>query len=253
MKECSFCLEDVRIPVRFRCFPCVPNLSGPSCHSIRRVCLLCARTYLELNKEASNRSTRKKCPTCPSVTNCRRLNASNAYEKDYRMMAEDPRTDYACFHKDKGCAFVGNQMDLDKHMKTCDHRTVSCRDCHDMFPMTFEKQHEQTCPHRFSCRICEERIRVVDATSHFMNAHQSTLCVCDEFVSLDRIAFHRSRECPRRRIRCEECGHEVYAMNRKTHLTVHLTSAVKAVQEAQALVNRQVEKVKRLGELLERV
>lgn len=56
---CPICLLDVRVPVELICFPCSKpkktNHNHIHCHSVTRVCMTCARTYLERNKEKCNK------------------------------------------------------------------------------------------------------------------------------------------------------------------------------------------------------
>jgi hypothetical protein len=235
--HCPICLLDVRIPVEFICFPCGqnPNNKGNHihCHSIARVCMTCARRYLELNKNRNERSITKKCLFCNAKVNPQLLNASKAYKKDYRMMAMDSRSDYSCVHCD---TFIGTQNELDRHLQLqCDYRTKFCTACKGMYIAKDEEIHFSSCPFMMSCPCssCDWRDDVKKFDGHLLNIHDSKYCYNCDTVVLDRAwTRHMEATCPNRMIYCKHCSISTTLDAYKVHLRDHILDWTQKIQGA---------------------
>lgn len=222
--ECKICFEPCVIPVSFTCFPCSQSEMGmPSCNSMTRVCLSCARRYLELDRPRRQRSDEKRCLFCRAVVNPRRLNALKSYTKDFLIMSMDPRTDYPCVHP--GCPFTGTQMELDHHVREdCPLRDCTCSGCHAYIRFCDRDDHIRSgCPGYKKCRYCEERILIVPRSSmddHLVAHHQMERCSsCHMLVHTEYpgMQAHRSQYCPARILNCNLCGASVVASDMENH------------------------------------
>lgn len=218
---CSICQDNARVPVRFTCFPCRSEI-GPSCNSISRVCLMCAREYLQLNKKRSERILYRKCITCPVTVQCSKLKAIHSYEKDYFIMSHDQRKDYPCFHDRQGCIFKGTQNELDHHIQTeCSFRIISCRLCKSYYQAQEEQQHVYSCPQRFCCFHCEEFIPLYEEKEHYLS-HDLKKCIyCHRWIATSLLEQHiiQCPECPRE---CIYCNKRVQKQQMYNHIAGHL-------------------------------
>lgn len=218
--ECKICFEPCLIPVSFTCFPCNADPGTPSCNSMTRVCLQCARKYLELDRPRRERSLQKRCILCRAVTNPRRLNAVRSYTKDYLLMTLDPRMDYECVHSE--CSFRGTQMEMDHHIRSdCVFRDVHCNGCHTYIRSGLLQAHVRSeCPGYIQCRYCDDMILQISMDGHLSSKHQIIRCMlCNMFVHQDfpGMQTHLARDCPLRVVQCVSCGASVIANELKTH------------------------------------
>lgn len=221
---CPICLLDVRVPVELICFPCSkPKKTNHQihCHSVTRVCMTCARTYLELNKNAYERSTTKKCLFCHTTVNPCVLNAEKAYRKDYRMMAMDPRSDYKCIQCD---VIVGNQNDIDRHLRNeCPNRTKFCRLCGVLYKACFEFDHIASCPGMTGCSLCEWYGDKSKLEAHLRVCHDKYYCHnCKDMVKTSIWNEHVQNQCPMRWMHCQFCSVTAQLPFYKMHMHSHI-------------------------------
>lgn len=219
---CSICHDNVRVPVRFTCFPCKNEPGRPSCNSITRICLHCAREYLQLNKKRSDRISSRKCITCPATVRCSNLQAITSYEKDFFMMAHDPHNQYSCFHDKQGCDFQGTQNQLDHHLQTeCRFRIISCRLCKLYYQALQEEHHLSSCPERFCCFHCEEFVPYQEERQHYLGHDLKKCPYCYQWVSCLTFEDHCTTcpECPRE---CSYCHKRLPKRQLYEHLVGHI-------------------------------
>lgn len=191
--------------MRFTCFPCNNEPGRPSCNSITRVCLVCAREYLQLNKKRSERVHTRKCITCPATVRCANLQAITSYEKDFFMMSHDYKEDYPCFYDKQGCSFQGTQNKLDHHIQSeCIFRTISCRLCKVYYQAHLEEDHIISCRERFCCFHCEEFIPLREEREHYLSHDLQKCHYCHQWISCSTFEQHcrNCPECPRACIYC---------------------------------------------------
>lgn len=226
--QCLICHDDVRVPVSFKqkCFPCPVQRGKPGCHSTLRVCLLCARQYLELNKPFRQRKASLKCLLCPTVGNPQKLKGANdAYIKDYMYMSIDLRSDYACFHSTSGCAFKGTQNELDRHIQNeCQYRMTTCQ-CNALYRVVDAQEHFASCAFYHKCPVCATYVLWDGYHAHLSSAHQLVACRhvgCDKLMSLAAQESHMARECPYRSLRCDLCSNLKRVCDYKDHLVAHI-------------------------------
>lgn len=229
--ECYICHEDIRVPVRFTCFPCKNEPGQPSCNSITRVCLLCAREYLQLNKKRSERTFSRKCLTCPATVRCSELCAINSYEKDFFMMSHDPKNNYPCFYETDGCDFQGSQNNLDHHIQSeCRFRIISCRYCWAYYPATNEKTHVSQCPNYFQCLYCAEHVPVSEEKEHFLKIHKQRQCAyCQRYIGSHEYDKHAC-ECPERPHECVSCHLPIPRRRMYDHLIEDIVSCEQTIR-----------------------
>lgn len=226
--ECPICHDPVKVPVSFtyQCFPCRKPENGPGCHDILRVCLYCARTYLQLNTYYKDRVVSRKCLLCPTTTNPRRLRkAKDIYKKDYSYMSRDKSTDYTCFHSE--CDFKGSQNNLDHHMKhQCLYRTVPCH-CGVFYRPVDVESHRGQCPYYTPCTLCPPHTYVLTGEweKHVRQVHDRVACQhmgCGALFELSALEKHMASECLYRSIVCGQCGELQRMCSQQDHLLRHV-------------------------------
>ena len=221
--ECPICLDVLKIPVKFTAFKCPQKIGSPNCHSITRVCLSCARDYLQLNTPRSQRDLRKKCLLCPSSVELKTLNAYNSYEKDFRMMAMDIKNDYECVHVSHGCHFQGTQNELDRHLQhECLFRYIFCDCCRQSYIAHDKKKHIETCIGYTSCQYCYEILKKEYMDQHIYQKHMKCICyTCLDHFDICVIDSHM-KICPEKYLKCEECQLNVKNKDIKSHYEKHI-------------------------------
>lgn len=233
--QCCICHENVRIPVRFICFPCETLPGQPSCNSITRVCLLCAREYLQLNKKRSGRITYRKCLTCPATVRCASLSAVSSYEKDFFIMSRDPKEDYSCFYD--LCSFRGTHTCLAHHIQTdCPFRTISCRLCKTYFQAMDEDKHIQSCPERFCCFCCHQYIPIHEEMDHYLEHDLKRCNHCHQWISKPLLLQHND-VCPECPCACVYCNKNIPRIQMHNHLIEHVNVFIKTIMQNNAYNN----------------
>lgn len=227
-KVCLVCHDEVRVPVFFKTqfLPCKHPRGRPGCHSIHRVCVLCAREHIGLHKPYYQRKEKVKCLLCPTVGFPRKLRgAHEAYEKDFSYMSMDKRVDYPCFHSGSGCGFKGTQNGLDHHMKNdCLYRITSCN-CGAQYRVVEGEEHIKTCILYRECPVCSSPIYEDDFNDHLSTAHELVACRhvgCDKLLATSTLASHMAKECPYRSVTCSICGELKRVCDYKVHLSLHI-------------------------------
>jgi len=213
--QCPICMECPRVPVKFICFPCTKrDPSRPSCHSMSRSCLVCARNYLELNKAKETRSHRKKCLFCPEECYPEMLNASRAYEKDFLLMSMDTEKTHKCH----SCDFTGGQTELDHHLRLeCPDRFEYCTHCRKSFQVS-DNEHKRSCPLYVNCRMCPDYILADKIQEHYQSAHSRRLCsYCTGLFPM-----HEEHECGYQVVSCTICHANIFMKNRASHYQDHV-------------------------------
>ena len=203
---CFICLSPPRVPGYFVCWKHHTTVGEPSCDSFRRQCVPCMRKMLYLNEKNEKRPVCVKCPTCDATVNPRFLNAEKSYTKDFKMMNQDPKTDYTCFHEE--CAFKGTQRDLDRHLRTeCPWRRIPCEGCGAWMRHMDLEVHITGCTMYMSCAVCETYIPRIAFTRHLAEVHEIEQCIyCSDFFPVSTIQSHRDVRCRNRPVLCEVLG-----------------------------------------------
>lgn len=217
---CLLCLEPIRVPVEFTCFPCSSNKNMRNCNSVNRVCLHCARTYLQLNKPKKNRPSQIKCLFCDSITNPQTLNAETSYKKDYRMMVTDERTDYKCVH-DTMCPFTGTQIELERHLQnSCRYRICFCNHC--LVRYHAQQNHDKICRAKTTCYNCRQRVLLADFSRHLVEDHHLKRCeYCPKYFKPSLVVEHE-KVCDLRPITCNVCYDSVPYYSIHKHVDGHI-------------------------------
>ncbi len=203
--ECAICLESVKIPVNMTCFGRCSE--GRTC-TWKCVCLLCARTYLQLDKEPRHRDATVSCLICRTTkVDLADLNAQTAYKKNYPLM--HMMDDMMSVGEKVSCTlcgeFLNSQQALEKHLNAdCSDAMVKCKyqGCQMRNLRRVMRHHEQSCSHGHRrCGMC--------------------------FESVESNDFHRHNRdlCPRRLVSCplqfpHDCQGRLAACNLKSHVDV---------------------------------
>lgn len=250
---CRICHEHVKVPVKFTCFPCRTQHGRPACNSLIRVCLLCARLYLQLNLPKNRRNPTKRCLTCPATIRPSTLTAVSAYEKDFMLMNADNRTDIPCAHEGDGCLMKGTQNELDHHLSNdCVYRTISCKYCKTYFRA--HQDHLKDCPACITCRLCSSRIEKNDYGQHMIRIHDSFCCGdCGTIIPKEQTDVHKKQDCPFRKQTCLFCDTHVYAKFYKKHIVEHITVSLKAISEATEKIKVHTSDLEKLNAMLENI
>lgn len=223
---CLICQDPVRVPVKLICFPCKKSYDKRSCNDIVRVCVSCAREYLQLNKPKSERTFKVKCLTCDSCVDPHYMNADRSYSKDFMLMSLDKKK-YRCFHSEKGCQFKGLQIELEKHNREeCIYRITNC-------PSTYCKyigvacnmnMHMERCRFSELCQHCNEYIDKEHINRHLFVIHALDKCVyCNKNIPIYETTEH-SEKCEQRPISCPLCANHknisksIYVSHIKIHM-----------------------------------
>ena len=255
---CLICHEDVRVPVKFTCFRCpkqnsTPNLSiGPSCNDRIRVCMKCARNYLQLNKAPGERDSNRKCLICDTRVNLSALtSASSCYEKDYYSMGNDSCADYLCFHSEKGCEFKGTQNELDRHMQTtCQYRTTSCP-CGSLYRVCDAQQHFSSCARYRLCPDCDTYVLYTDFPYHLRDNHSKMICPhegCNKIMSRDSFNVHKDK-CLYRTLTCPRCSQRVPAKLYSTHIMKHIRACQQDIRDYMEGIDKATREMDKLIEV----
>jgi len=252
--ECMMChSEMIKLPSFFKdtCFHCRRTPGKPGCHSIQRSCLPCIRSYLQLNLPKSERSNRVKCPLCPAFTDPTRLNQQKAYDLDYRMMAQDKRTDIPCIHDTK-CSFRGTQFELHRHVQTeCPERHTTCPHCNVMYIAKNQKSHEELCVAMILCPICHLRVGTAQRNHHLRQVHHREACArCETSVPIGHMNHHNKEDCVFRSEECPYCHQQEFVKDMLSHLQQHLEVSQQEVKNHCELMNAHQRETHRICALM---
>lgn len=216
---CEICFHICKLPVKLTCFPCY-RPSKLHCHSIKRFCYTCARTFLEMDRPRLERSTAKKCTYCDSTVDLQMLRANECFEKDFFIMSLDT-TQHSCVHA--GCEFKGTQNDLNRHLGTCEFIPRRCRGC-GLFMLDKEMEaHTSNCSGRQQCPECRLYILETQFHRHLLQEHSVKQCeYCDVIVAENDLEEHLQFDCSYEPIECDFCTAVYSSGDEVQHLCDHL-------------------------------
>ena len=193
--RCTICHEKPLFPVRFQCFPCSffsTSREKRNCSTLTVVCMHCADRYLELDLPPSDRSLSKRCLFCDKTVDPLCLTKEIAYEVLHPLMDMDEEV-YACPHI--ACPYKDTHLSLFDHTrKECIYRTVTCRECYQLYPIILEETHKSTHPCHSQCTVCLEWIPTRKFALHMEeeHAHYALCTVCDTYVPEYNFSAHMS-------------------------------------------------------------
>ena len=225
---CCICLEPVIIPVEPLCFQCGEKDGEISCFSMKRICLLCGENYLELHKNRSERSIKKKCLFCPTTAHLHQICKKKALRVDYLMMDRNPSTLPCPF---EGCGFTSSHLKVARHVFTeCNYFSIEC-ECGHTCPRQDMPGHQSQCDRYRRCEFCNKSILETDMPRHMYYDHDRTRCfTCHEYVSMNHLSDHILSECPERLVACDVCTSFIRFKMFKNHLRRHIIEISKNVQ-----------------------
>jgi len=225
---CCICLEPVIIPVEPLCFQCGEKEGEISCFSMKRICMLCVETYLELQKNRSERAIKKKCLFCPTTAHLHQLPKNKTFRVDYLMMDRNPSTIVCPL---EGCDFQSNHLKVARHIFTeCPSYSIEC-ECGFTCPRREMPTHRAKCERYRICEFCSSGILETEMPRHMYYDHDRTRCfTCHEYVSMNHLSDHILTECPERLVACDVCNCFIRHKMFKNHLRRHIVEISKNVQ-----------------------
>jgi len=208
---CMICMEEVSIPVEFLCFPChqvghdMNHLNSPlsfPCSAYSRVCMMCAETYLELDRPIYSRTEKKRCLLCPTECPLQNLRRQHAYRIDFLWIQEHdqfqiqrPQEGWEC----PWCFENGNsysRWDLWRHVQTkCPNFGIEC-ECREIIRRGDWEHHKSICASFTLCEECVEWFPKRGMATHMSDKHQKSQCsICLQYIPFVDILHHILRSC----------------------------------------------------------
>jgi len=229
--RCIICQDSVFIPVELCCFSCFQK-DSVHCNTLTRICLVCAHSFLQLDRSSTLRDFFKKCIFCDASCAIHNLRIANAYRKDFMLMSFDNRRNYKCPYCKR---FRGTQIRIANHLQTmcpCFYMDCECGVSLQRRDFWF---HYHSCPYHRMCSICMTYISIHDFDQHQIDVHEYYKCIsCNEYVHIDKTEEHLASICPQRLVNCPVCDTRVNASIMNDHLNKHEADLIKESQELHA-------------------
>lgn len=244
--NCIICLENLFLPVEIICFGCYKNYEI-NCSSLSRICLKCANTFLQLDKNIEDRDYYKKCIYCSSLCYLHKINCKNAFKKDFYSMIKDTNI-YNCPY----CfAFTDDQISICNHLeKDCPKYYVLC-DCKKIFIREDFYFHLFSCPKYSFCNICKKYVNKNIFNNHMQNEHDYIYCnLCKDYFKKLLFENHIENECPERLIVCTFCLQLIIYKDYKKHLLDHRIDLLNNLDELNNKYNQCIENLNKINEIL---
>ena len=217
MEICKICMEDVLLPVEITCFDCYKD-NSLGCSSFNRVCIKCAHTYLQLDKDITERDFTKRCFFCTENAPIRFINAQNAYRKDFLLMGKNNKkhTCPYCYE------FNGYQINIDKHLETCPDFFDQC-ECGKVTKRSDMQIHQTNCIYYTRCKVCDLLVREYNILDHYMDEHDLVKCRdCKYLIKSESTMRHSLFHCPERLNECLLCSEKFPVRTIMRHYETHL-------------------------------
>jgi len=244
--NCIICLDPIFLPVEIICFSCYKN-NEFNCSSLIRICLRCAISFLQLDKDIEARDFYKKCVYCPSLAYLHRLNFDNGFKKDFLIMSNDQNI-YNCPY----CFFFsGTQLDINNHLeKECPKYYILC-ECKKVFIKENFYLHLFHCDKHLRCDLCKKFIIKKKIIDHMHYIHDHMFCnLCKTFVPKNLFEKHIESECPERLIICTFCLQLITFNKYIEHLFEHKTIVLEEMTELSQKYNVILDKYTKINELI---
>ena len=168
----------------------------------------------------------------------------------------------SCPIHERGCKWVGNLGECEKHLKECEYVYEMCKiGCGLVFSRHELKVHSKECSHRIVlCEHCNAGFKYRDLPTHHNMCHRMPVrCVlgCDKLVIRENMTQHMDTECGEKEVNCPflQYGCKVGLIRRKEmnqHLedrnNEHMTMKVNSLEET---VMKQNENISLLSQKME--
>lgn len=247
---CEICFHTCKLPVKFTCFPCLHH-SRMHCHSIKRFCYGCARSYLELHLRTSERSSNKRCPYCPLTITLHRLKENDCFEFDFLVMSLDTSRHTCVF---EGCEFQGTQNEIQRHLSSCPCAPKRCRGCPDIVLQKDMEHHARICSGRIQCEECNSYVYEQNYDRHLLQHHSMKCCqYCEQIIPENNFQHHLNSECVFQPIECQYCDIVYSGEEEVEHLCQHLQDFQKEDIECLLQSHRLRRKTQEIREKLSRI
>jgi len=171
--NCIICTNTLRCPVKLKIFN---STDEHKCWNKNRLCLRCARKYLQMNdKNSIKTGICKKCPFCmaeETTKNIKFLHAKITYKKDKVLYQKiNALIENGTLEKmDCECGEVfDDEYEMENHFKNhCKKSNISCHQCH--------------------MKLLRE-----DLEEHIKK--DCVLCSCGKFMPRKWYNYHKTNEC----------------------------------------------------------
>lgn len=226
---CCICLENILIPVEPVCFQCKDQDDGKmSCFSMKRVCLSCLESYLDLHKHRYERPMKKKCLFCPKIAYLHQTPKNKLFRVDYLCMDKDTMVRKCPM---AGCDFQDSHIKVAKHIfSECPLYHIDC-ECGFSCMRRDMNEHYKICDKFTFCSLCHVFIVKAELAQHMYYEHDKTKCfTCHQFINMNDLSLHILSKCPERLITCEICNTFIRFKLLKNHLRRHVVEISKNVQ-----------------------
>ena len=162
---------------------------------------------------------------------------------------------YSCPMHERGCKWVGNLGECEKHLEVCEYVYEMCKlGCGLVFTRHELKAHSKECSHRIVlCEHCNKEFKYCDLpTHHSMCDKMQVRCElgCDKLVIRENMTQHMDIECGEKEVNCPfvRYGCKVGLIKRKEmnqHLEdnkfEHMVVKVNSLEETISLLSLTVE------------
>lgn len=265
-EDCIICLEEVLVPCRLKNFSCwetpYPSLykyfensssysPTASCLYGKYLCLLCAMSYLQLDKDSSQRDSYKKCLVCPTRSSLRTLTVENSLQLETAKMDQPiPRSITTCPLCKDYFVFLSchTQKDVVHHFFShCPKFWIECF-CKRVLPrMTLFQSHILFCSAFKECTVCHTHVPEILYTQHQSEKHDLHQCFqCSSFVTADDMNGHVLHECPERLRSCNLCHLLVRYSSLNEHVQNHFHEISASIHDLQTRLTEEFNKIKYL-------
>lgn len=225
LPKCIICYETVLLPVQMICFSCHSD-TDIHCNTFCRICLRCAKKFLQLDLSWTEREFYKKCFFCAGTVVIYNLMEKDAFQFDYTWMQLDNDSLHNCpFCHQPNFSHIG----LLRHLKICDQYTVTC-EC----GITLERKdflfHYAGCPYYEFCSSCSRYLIKTEMDKHQLDLHFNIKCfMCKQYYQSDMMENHLKSYCSHRLLRCHLCNQMVRFYQMETHWNMHEEKILKEI------------------------
>lgn len=249
--HCCICFDDLVIPVRPICFSCCTGEDrwrNKWCYTFLRICIHCADTYLQLDREASLRQPTVKCLICPKTVDPSTLTRATAYEIDFLYMQCLPTRTITCPYCRVWTGDLNTQL-YNHIMLMCEAFLWECT-CGVQYTMPTAEAHIRMCSHYSRCKDCDEHLLLTQMGRHMLRTHHKTLCCsCRMFIAVDGMTDHILNQCPERLVCCDVCMGLIRMRFFKKHLLNHYHESLRCIQTALTRLETEKTKLQQIVEM----
>lgn len=250
LEICCICLEPILIPVEPICFQCKDQDDGKmSCFSMKRLCLVCLESYLELRIHRPKRPLKKKCLFCPNITYLQQTPKNKLFRVDYLLIDKDTSIRHCPMPE---CTFQDTHLKVARHVFTeCPYYYMDC-ECGMTCQRKDQKDHYKICEKFIMCSFCHVSLLKDGLAQHMYYEHDKTKCfTCHQFVDMNDLSVHILTQCPERLVTCEICITFIRHKLLKNHLRRHVVEINQNLQILKNKLKEEEQMFQRIQEIIQ--